>query len=83
MYLPAQFDYDQRTRTVVVEYCDGSKIRYYEVPPESIFLVRSNERRNRDWFLFLALHPSIKKETIQAATKTPGRPLTPSGKATI
>jgi hypothetical protein len=51
--LPLTFNYDEPTRTVDVEFGDGSIVRYFDIDPRLAFLSPTNERRNRDFFAYL------------------------------
>jgi len=37
--LPQMFDYDEQTKTLEVEYTDGTRIRYFDVPATLHFLL--------------------------------------------
>ncbi len=65
--LPITFNYDQKAKTVDVEYGDGSIVRYFGIDPRSAFLEPTNPHRNRDFQNFLGTS-RIRQEVLQKAT---------------
>jgi len=45
--LPQLFEYDEQTRVLEVEYTDGTRIRYFEVPATLHFLLPHDVNPNR------------------------------------
>jgi hypothetical protein len=71
--LPKTFEYVERTRILIVEYVDGSIIKYFDVHPDTAFLQDANPRRNRD---FLAVKQNYRSEVVSGPTGTAGTPQT-------
>jgi hypothetical protein len=76
MSFPNHFKYEETTRTIVVEFGDGSIIRYHGtglnpefaltgLNPELAFLQTTNPHRKSDFINFLKANPRIKKEVLQ------------------
>jgi hypothetical protein len=71
--LPKHFDYVEKTRIVIVEYTDGSVIKYFDVQPEAAFLQDTNQRKNRD---FIAARQNYQSEVVSGPTSTVETPQT-------
>ena len=82
--LPIVYNYDHQTRTLAVEYGDGQIVKYFEIDPRLAFLSFANERRNRDFLVYLETRlregNPVKSEVIKEAdaTKPIGKPQTRS-----
>ncbi len=82
--LPLVYNYDAQTRALDVEYGDGQIVRYFEIDPRLAFLSFANERRNRDFLVYLETRlregNPVKSEVIKEAdaTKPIGEPQTRS-----
>ena len=49
---PEKFTYDEQSKELIVEFVDGSVVRYFSVDPRSAFLDSRNPRRNRDFLTY-------------------------------
>lgn len=71
---PVDFQYDESTRTLDVEWPDGSVVRYPETDPRLGFLVVGNPRWVRDFLDYLEFEwaPSFPKgDLVKAKRRVP------------
>src|SRR6266699_628450 len=66
--LPINFKYNERDRTLDVEWGDHSTVRYFDIHPNLAFLSPSNSRRGRDFIQFLQSNP-VESEIIQEGSE--------------
>jgi len=82
--LPLEFKYDERSRILEVLYGNGSIMKYFNLDPRLAFLSFANERRNRDFLVYLETRllegNPVKSEVIKEADATNpiGKPQTRS-----
>jgi hypothetical protein len=53
LVLPKEFKYTEQTKELVVEFVDGSQVKYFEIDSRSAFLDPLNPRRNRDFLVLV------------------------------
>jgi hypothetical protein len=51
--LPMKFIYAEEAKELVVEFGDGSQVKYFEIGPKLHFLDLLNPRRNRDFLILV------------------------------
>ena len=63
---PEAFNYDTKTRMLIVTWTDGKKIRYFDLDPRLAFLDSSNSHRASDFIKYVREHPKLKQENIRS-----------------
>jgi hypothetical protein len=69
--LPNEFKYDHKTKTLFVEYTDGSQIKYFDIEPTSIFLLNGSHHRFADFIRYVETF-SPRSELVRKPTKRAG-----------
>ena len=66
MNLPVEYKYDKEKLELIVEFGDGSVVRYFDIDPRLAFLDKFNERKNIDFFNYLE---SRRQHTVECLRK--------------
>jgi hypothetical protein len=69
--LPGTMKYNKKTKELLVEFTNGSQIKYFDIPPTSIFLFNGNPRKEADFMIYVERFEP-KFEIIRKPTKQSG-----------